>query len=137
MRFLLDTNVVSELRRGARTNPNVAAWFDDQPADSLFLSALTIGEIREGIEMLRARDRRQAALLDRWLTGLLQFFGDRVLYVDGDVADTWGRLRARYRPPVMDALIAATARVHDLTIATRNVHDFAPLEVPMLNPWDK
>jgi predicted nucleic acid-binding protein len=132
--FLLDTNIVSELRRGARTQPDLLAWFDQQPARSLFLSIVSIGEIRQGIEKLRRTDSRQAGALDRWLHGLTQYYEDRLLYADGAVAEEWGRLRAGRNVPVIDALLAATARVHDLTLVTRNVRDFRALPVRVLNP---
>lgn len=135
MSFLLDTNIVSELRRGAAANPRVVEWFDDRSPGELFLSVVTIGEVRQGIEQLRAKDERQSVALDRWLTGLLQFYEDRLLYVDGDVAEEWGRLRTRRSAPVIDTLLAATARIHELTLVTRNTRDFRTLEVPVLNPW--
>ena len=135
MSFLLDTNVVSELRRGLASNQGVAEWFDGQSARELFLSVVTIGEVRQGIEQIRSRDARQASALDRWLTGLVQFYEDRVLYIDGDVAEEWGRLQARRSTPVIDGLLAATARVHDLTLVTRNVRDFRGLDVSVINPW--
>jgi len=133
--FLLDTNVVSELRRGDAANPSVTDWFDGRSPRKLFLSAVTVGEIRQGIEQLRARDARQSGSLDRWLKGLVEFYEDRVLYVDGDVAEEWGRLRARRGAPVIDTLLAATARVHELTLVTRNTRDFRSLDVSVLNPW--
>ena len=135
MGALLDTNVVSELRRGDAANPGVVRWFDAQLPRDLFLSVLTVGEIRQGIEQLRRKDRPQAARLDRWVTGLVQFYEDRLIYVDGDIAEEWGRLRAARSVPVVDALIAATARVHDLTLVTRNVRDFSRLRVRVLNPF--
>ena len=135
MSFLLDTNIVSELRRGQAANAGVVAWFDDRPARELYLSVVTVGEIRQGIEQLRAKDARQATALDQWMTGLVQFYEDRLLYVDGDVAQEWGRLRAARATPVVDALLAATARVHDLTLVTRNVRDFSRLPVRVLNPF--
>ena len=135
MSFLLDTNVVSELRRGDKANPGVIGWFDDRTPRELFLSAITVGEIRHGIEQLRGRDARQAASLDRWLKGLVEFYEDRMLFVDGDVAEEWGRLRARRGATVIDTLLAATARVHELTLVTRNTRDFRSLDVSVLNPW--
>ena len=135
MGFLLDTNVVSELRRGEAANKGVINWFDEQSARELFVSVLTVGEIRQGIEQLRSRDKPQAARLDRWVTGLVQFYEDRLIYVDGDIAEEWGRLRAARPAPVVDALIAATARVHDLTLVTRNVRDFSKLRVRLVNPF--
>jgi len=133
--WLLDTNIVSELQRGPRANPGLASWFDAQGPRDLYLSVITIGEIRQGIEELRRRSSERAVLLDRWLTGLGQFYEDRLLYVDGDVAEEWGRLQAGRRGPVVDCLIAATARVHDLTVVTRNTRDFAKLDVRVLNPF--
>ena len=134
MSFLLDTNIVSELRRGVRTHADLLAWFDQQPARSLFLSILSVAEIRQGIEKVRRKDPRQDGALDRWLHGLTQYYEDRLLYVDGAVAEEWGRLRAGRNVPVIDALLAATARVHDLTLVTRNVRDFRALPVRVLNP---
>ena len=136
MAFLLDTNIVSELRRGDAANAGVINWFDGQSPRELFLSVLTVGEIRQGVEQLRVKDKPQAARLDRWVTGLVQFYEDRLIYVDGDVAEEWGRLRAARSVPVVDALIAATARVHDLTLVTRNVRDFAKLRVRLVNPFN-
>ena len=135
MGFLLDTNIVSELRRGDAANPGVVKWFDAQSPRELFLSVLTVGEIRQGIEQLRAKDKPQAAILDRWMTGLVQFYEDRLIYVDGDIAEEWGRLRAAQSAPVVDTLIAATARVHDLTLVTRNVRDFSGLRARVFNPF--
>jgi predicted nucleic acid-binding protein len=135
MTFLLDTNVVSELRRGPRAHPSVVDWFDQRSPRELCMSVITVGEIRAGIEQLRSRDHRQASALDRWLSGLAQFYEDRLLYVDGDVAEEWGRLRARRPAPVVNALLAATARVHHLTLVTRNVRDFKTLDVRLLNPF--
>ena len=135
MRFLLDTNVVSELRRGEKANAGVVEWFDDQAPRDLCLSVVTIGEIQQGIEQLLDRDPRQAAALDRWLTGLSQFYEDRLLYIDGDVAQEWGRLGRGRSTPVVDRLLAATARVHELTLVTRDTRDFRSLDVRVLNPW--
>ena len=135
MSFLLDTNIVSDLRRGDRADAGVVEWFDAQSPKDLFLSVVTIGEIRQGIEQLRDRDARQASGIDRWLSGLVQFYEDRLLYVDGAVAEEWGRLRATRGAPVVDSLLAATARVHRLTLVTRNLRDFTGLRVRLLNPF--
>lgn len=135
MSFLLDTNIVSELRRGEAANQNVVAWFDQQPVNALFLSVITVGEIRQGIEQLRSKRSAQAAPLDRWLDALVEFYEDRLLYVDGAVADEWGRLQARRPGHAIDGLLAATARVYKLTVVTRNVRDFSGLPVRVLNPF--
>jgi predicted nucleic acid-binding protein len=134
MNYLLDTNIISELRK-PRPHPGLISWFEAQASSALFLSVITLGEIRQGVEQLRSRDAKQAELIDRWLQGLLHFYEDRLVYVDGDIAEDWGRIRARKTVPVMDAFVAATARVHGMTLVTRNARDFAGLGVTLLNPF--
>lgn len=136
MSYLIDTNVISELRKGARADPRVAGWFAGLAEDELYLSALTIGEIRKGIERVRLRDRRAAASLDRWLREVIDFHRDRILPVDETVAEEWGRLSVPDPLPVVDGLLAATAAVHGLVLATRNVKDLRRTGVPLLNPFD-
>jgi toxin FitB len=133
--YLLDTNVVSELRK---RNPrrSVLAWQQSQIRAEVYLSCLVIGEIRQGIERMRPRDPKQAEPLDRWLAGLISTYRDRVLPVTVDIAQEWGRLNATANPPpVIDGLLAATAKVHRLTLVTRNVSDLARTGVPVLNPF--
>lgn len=135
MSYLLDTNVLSELRRKA-PDVGVVAWFSQRPASTLFLSVLTLGEIRKGIEGLADASRRMA-LVD-WLEAELPaFFTGRLLPVDTAVADRWGRMLATAgRPlPAIDSLLAATALHHDMTLVTRNVRDFAGLGLQLINPW--
>lgn len=135
MSYLLDTNALSELRR-SQPNANVARWFEQRPKESLYLSVLTLGEIRKGVE-LRAEDARKAALQD-WLESKLpRFFMGRILEIDLATAERWGRVTAAAgRPlPVVDGLLAATALQHDLVLVTRNVRDFAGLGVRLLDPW--
>jgi predicted nucleic acid-binding protein len=133
VRFLLDTNIVSEVRK-SRPDPAVVRWFDAQDADSLYLSVLTLGEIRDGIERLRAKEAARAQALAMWLGDLAGIYADRLLPVDQSVAEEWGRLRA-FRPlPVVDGLLAASARVHGLTLVSRNERDFKSLGVSVLNP---
>ncbi|MDZ7863309.1 type II toxin-antitoxin system VapC family toxin [Acidovorax sp.] len=135
MSYLIDTNVLSELRRKA-PDPGVVDWFTKRPPSTLFLSVLTLGEIRKGIEGASDAQRRQ--VLTDWLeTDLPLFFTGRILSVDASVSDRWGRLvGAAGRPlPAIDSLLAATAMAHDLVLVTRNTKDFAGLSVQLFNPW--
>jgi predicted nucleic acid-binding protein len=133
--FLLDTNVVSELRKGKRANPGVVAWFEETPEEELFLSAIVAGEIRQGIERLRRRDLDTAERLERWLLTLLEDYAERVLPVDLRIADLWGRLNAPDPLPAVDGLLAATAITFDLTLVTRNGRDVARTGVQILDPF--
>lgn len=135
MSYLIDTNVLSELRRKAPER-RVVQWVDARPSAMLHLSVLTLGELRKGIEVLQDRKRR-AALLDWLESDLPAFFSGRVLAIDARVADRWGRMLAAARRPLpaVDSLLAATAASHDLTIVTRNGRDFAGLGVPVIDPW--
>ena len=133
-RYLLDTNVVSELRR-ARPAPAVLRWFDQARDAELCLSALTIGDIRLGIVRLQRRDPEQAAALAAWLDGLESGYADRILPVTAAVARRWAELHAERPLPVVDALIAATAAEHGATLVTRNVGDLAGVDVPMIDPF--
>jgi predicted nucleic acid-binding protein len=114
--FLLDTNAISEIRRGR--DPHVSAWVAGVDDLDLHLSVLTLGEVRKGIERLSRRDLGQAEVFARWLADLEGRFGDRILGVDARVADEWGRLNAAADRNTVDSLIAATARVHGLTVVT-------------------
>lgn len=134
MSFLLDTNVVSEIRR--RRDPRVRAWVEAVDDPDLHLSVLTLGEIRKGIELLRPRDPAQAEVFAAWLEELHGRFGDRIVPIDARVAEEWGRLNAAAPRNTVDSLIAASALVHGLTVATRNTGDFEGCGVPVLNPWE-
>ena len=137
MSYLLDTNVLSELRRKT-PDIGVVEWFARRPASTLFLSVLTIGELRKGIEGLRDVERRSA--LTDWLeTDLPGFFAGRILAIDTQVADRWGKLvAAAGRPwPAIDSLLGATAAQHGLSIVTRNGRDFADLGLDVINPWSR
>ena len=134
--FLLDTNVLSELRRRDRTDPRVAAWADGTDASTLFLSAITLLEIEAGTLMLERRDARQGTVLRAWIDGkVLPAFEGRILPVDTAVAQRCARLHVPDPGAERDALIAATALVHRLTVVTRNVADFRPMGVEVFNPW--
>jgi predicted nucleic acid-binding protein len=130
--YLLDTCIISEARR--RT-PQVVAWLQSTRSESLFLSAITIGEITKGISMKLRTDPPAAAGLLRWLDELRIVYASRILPIDDSVATSWGRLMAERSRPVVDTLIAATARVNNKIIVTRNVDDFADSGVMVLDPW--
>lgn len=136
MRVLIDTNVLAELRKGARANANVRAWFEGLEPDAIALSVITVGEVRRGVENIRRRDERTARSLDRWLRGLVRDHGDRILEIDREVAEEWGRLNVPDPLPVVDGLLAATAKIHGLTVATRNVKDIARSGVDVVNPFE-
>jgi predicted nucleic acid-binding protein len=133
--YLLDTNVISELRKGQRADANVTTWFADLAEEEIFLSVLTIGEICRGIESVRRRDPDSAATLDRWLASLSEAQGDRVLPIDDAITEEWGRMNVPDPLPVVDGLLAATARVLGLTLATRNVADVESTGVELINPF--
>lgn len=135
MSYLLDTNVISELRKGRRCHPGVAAWFATIGASEIHLSALTLGEIRKGIESIRRRDRISAEALDAWLAGLVAAHSDRILPVDEAIAEQWGRFNVPETLPIIDSLLAATASVHGLTLVTRNLKDVERTGVACLNPF--
>jgi toxin FitB len=135
--YLLDTNVVSELRRGHRANAGVAAWSKGVSPDDLFISAITILEIERGILLVERRDARQGDMLRGWLESkALPAFANRILPVDTAVARRCAQLHVPDPRGECDALIAATALVHGLTLVTCNIDDFRPMEVTLLNPWE-
>ena len=136
MSYLIDTNVISEVRKGDRCNASVKQWFDGINDDELYLSVLVLGEIRKGIERLRSRDIVQAEALENWLTALATSFADRILPVDREVAEEWGRMGAIRPVSTVDAILAATAKVHALTLATRNVADVSDLGADVFNPFE-
>lgn len=136
MSYLIDTNVISELAR-AKPDRRVVEWFESMPGSALFLSVLTLGELRKGVERLPDAPRRERLRL--WLeVDLSAWFGDQLLPVDAAVADRWGRLLAEAaRPlPAVDSLLAATALHHDLRLVTRNERDFVYPGLDVINPWN-
>ena len=135
MNYLIDTNIISEVRRGANCDRNVAAWYDSIIDADIYLSVLVLGEIRKGIERARPKDPAQARALEKWLTDVVQSFAERILPIDHVVADEWGRMSAKRPLSTTDALLAATAKVHGMTLATRNIVDVADLGTDILNPF--
>ena len=134
--FLLDTNVLSELRRQNKADPKVAGWANGVHAGDMFLSAITILEIEAGTLLLQRRDQAQAAILRTWIDQkVLPAFEGRILPVDTAVAQRCARLHVPNTRAERDALIAATALVHRMSVVTRNVGDFQPMGVLVINPW--
>jgi predicted nucleic acid-binding protein len=136
VKYLLDTNVLSELRPRPSRHPGVLAWFATVNEDDLFTSVIVLGEIRRGIGKIRASDTAFAARLEAWLTALKADYADRALPIDGAVADVWGAFDRRRLPPEPDGLIAATALRHGMTLVTRNLDHVAGTGVATLNPWE-
>ncbi|HEY3756226.1 MAG TPA: type II toxin-antitoxin system VapC family toxin [Opitutaceae bacterium] len=135
MGYVLDTCIISEIRKASRSQ-KVSAWVASVPADDLFLSVLTLGEIRRGIELHRFNNPVAANSLERWLAGLETHYAGRILPITGAIADRWGRLSPAQPIPVTDGLIAATALEHKLTVATRNTGDFQRSGVSTHNPFN-
>ena len=135
MSYLLDTDVVSEVRKPS-PNAGVATWFAEVDSADLHLSVLVVGEVRQGIERLRTRgDAKQAAIFEGWLETLKSEFGDRLLPITAAVAERWGALTAGRPLPVVDGLLAATAVEHDLTLVTRDESLLSTSGVAVLSPW--
>lgn len=133
--FLLDTNVVSELRKRDRCNPAVSEWAANSPPDRNFLSVLVVGELIRGAALKRRTDPASADALHKWINRLTHLYGDRILPVTLEIAEEWGRFSASRSLPPEDGLLAATAHVHRLTLVTRNVKNVEGLGVALLNPW--
>jgi predicted nucleic acid-binding protein len=137
--YLFDTNVLSELRKKQKANKGVKAFIASVIAngDEVYLSVVTIGEVRRGIELLRCRhDEKQAKQLEKWLITLLEDYQDNILDIDQDIAQLWGKLRAPHAENALDKQIAATAIIHGLTIVTRNAKDFASTGAIVVNPFE-
>jgi len=135
MGYLIDTNIISELQKGQRTDKNVHVWFDKTAENELFLSVLVIGEIRLGIERLRRRDLPQALRLEQRLLALQSKMAGRILPVTEAIANRWGQINSGDPLPIIDGLLAATAIEHNLTLVTRNVSDVERSGVRLLNPF--
>jgi predicted nucleic acid-binding protein len=134
--YLLDTNVISEIRKGANCNPNVAAWYSAVEDADIYLSVLVLGEIRKGVERARPKNPVYADVLEKWLSGLKLSFAENILPIDQTIADEWGRMSGKRPVSAIDALLAATAKVHRMVLATRNAADVADLGAEVLNPFD-
>jgi toxin FitB len=133
--YLIDTNIISEVRKGARCDAHVAAWYASIADEDLYLSTLVLGEIRKGVELARLRDAGKAAALERWLREIEVAFAGRVLGIDNAVSDQWGRMSAVRPIPVIDGLLAATALTNGLTLVTRNDRDVVGVGAGVLNPF--
>ena len=135
MSYLIDTNVIAELRKGKRCDAHVATWYAGIGENEIFFSVLTIGELRRGIDSIQRRDPKAAADLNRWLRTVLESHQDRILAVDRATAEEWGRMNVPDPLPVIDGLLAATAKVHGLSLVTRNTKDIARTGVNYLDPF--
>jgi len=137
MSFVLDTNIVSELRGGrSRCHSKVWSWYEATPPEEIYLSVMVLGEIRRGIEMKRRRDPEAARVFERWLHEVVLIHGERVLPVTSEISDTWGRMAATANVSTTDGLIAATAAHRGFTVVTRNTADFQRCGVDYFNPFE-
>ena len=137
--YLIDTNVISEIRKRQKANAGVRAFFSEFSADDspAFLSVITVGELRRGVELIRQRgDKRQASRLERWLQRIISDYAERILDFTAVEAQLWGRLRVPHHQNAIDKQIAATALTYDLTLVTRNTRDFEGTGVKIINPFD-
>lgn len=135
MSYLLDTNVISEIAK-TTPHPAVSAWYAQRNENDLYLSVVTLDEIRKGVELKRQSDRNRAAALDRMLTRLQTEYASRLLPIDHVVAEEWGRLAVLNAHHPIDRLLAATAKVHGMTLVTRNVRHVAAFPLPVINPFE-
>ena len=136
--YLVDTNVISEARKKSKANKGVREFFKQAIEDEtrMFMSVVTVGELRRGVESIRyLGDVRQANLLEKWLVDLLTEYQDHILDINQDIAQLWGRLRVPHPENALDKQIAATALIYDLTVVTRNHKDFVKTGICVLNPF--
>jgi toxin FitB len=138
--YLIDTDVISEARKEEKANAGVRKFFADADRDNvpMYLSVVTIGEMRQGVEIIRHRgDESQARVLERWLERVIDRFEDAILSFDQETAEIWGRLRVPNRENPLDKQIAATAIINDLSVVTRNIAHYSPTGVGLLNPFSE
>jgi toxin FitB len=135
VKYLLDTNVISEARK-PRGDERVKRWISSVPVEDLYLSVLTLGEVRRGIGLLERRDPAQAEVYEAWLTTVLRDYADRVIPVDAEAAEEWGSMNVPGPVPVVDGLMAATAKVRNMTFVTRNTSDVSRTGARLLNPFE-
>jgi predicted nucleic acid-binding protein len=135
VKFLLDTNVICETRKRDRAHPNGARWVARTPVKEMGTSVMVLAEIRRGIELKRRSDVKQAEALDRWFAQMRTRLGDRVLPIDEPIAEAWAMISVPDPLPLIDSLLAATAKVHGLTLVTRNVSDVAPTGISVVDPF--
>ena len=136
MPFLLDTNILSELRKGKRCNSNVASWAAKESKQAHYISVLSLGEIRKGIELLRKKSPADCISFEVWLQKILSDYSNCTIAITSEIAGRWGELSALRPRPVIDSLLAATAIEHGLTLATRNTKDFEGLQISIVNPFE-
>ena len=136
LQYLLDTNILSETRK-KRANERVISFLSAAEPSALFISVLSLGELRKGVALKIRSDADAAKRLGAWVDGLEYSFGERILGIDAAIARQWGELSAQRSRPVVDTLLAATALVHKLTLVTRNISDVHDLGVKVLDPWRK
>ena len=134
-RYLIDTNVISELRKKERCNPNVWQWFETVDDSEIFLSVLVIGELRSGIERIRRRDPQAAFHLNNWLQEVINNYSDRIFPVTQEIAEAWGIMNVPDPVSTVDGLLAATAKIHNCVLVTRNVKDICRCDVTFYNPF--
>jgi len=136
--YLVDTNIISEARKKTKANKGVRGFFKHVVDDNVpcFMSVITVGELRRGVELIRTRgDTRQANLIEKWFVSILEDYTDFILPIDEEIAQLWGHLRAPNPENALDKLIAATALIHDLTVVSRNLKDFKKTGVRVIDPF--